>query len=87
MITRGYDGVTRYRVHIGTLVHVASKRISELLIALNFYTSIQQNEKKNTHLRVVGLHRRCEKWLRDAVWVVAVEQTEIELSQPVAMLH
>ena len=32
----GYDCVARYRVHIRTLVHVASKRISELLIALDF---------------------------------------------------
>lgn len=32
----GYDCVARYRVHIGTLIHVATKRISELLIALDF---------------------------------------------------
>ena len=47
----------------------------------------QAIRNKNTHLCVVCLHRRCEKRLRDAVGIVAVEQTQIELSQPVAMLH
>lgn len=72
-------------VHLRALINVLPQRVRELLVSLHIFES--SAAPRTTDVRIVRVHSGGEERGRGAVGVSVVQDLQVQLGQPVAVLH